>query len=160
MNVACYFCTSALTPARCLAATDLAAVVLPERSHISPHDGGHLVVTVRRHRPSRRHLTSAERAHIDALSLLASDALEHVLGTDWFNFQENGNWEMSHMHLHVYGRSRHATDQPFGEALRFPSRTAQQAWVVAELTDGQVEQLRHHILTSPARDELFPADLL
>lgn len=159
MNPPCYFCTAPLNPARCLAATHLAAVVLPERSHISPHDGGHLVVTVMRHRPSRRDLSAAERAHVDALSLVASDALEHVLGTDWFNFQENGNWGMSHMHLHVYGRSRQATDQPFGEVLRFPSRGALESWVVADLTAVQVKQLRQYIVTSPRRDELFPMDL-
>lgn len=147
-----------LNPDRRLGTTHVAAVVLPERSHISPHDGGHLVVTVRRHQPSRRDLTSVERAHLDALSLVASDALEHVLATDWFNFQENGNWGMSHVHLHVYGRSRQAIDQPFGEALRFPLRAARESWRVADLTGQQVERLRQHIVNSSKYVELIPRE--
>lgn len=100
-------------------------VVVPDRPHISVADGGHLLVVPKRHVRDRRDLTDQEALDIFKGSRIAAEALAAAFGTDWFNFQENGNWSLDgesdpHMHLHVYGRARTAVHQPFGEALRFP----------------------------------------
>lgn len=67
--------------------------------------------------------------------MVGADALGAVFGSEWCNYQENGNWgvdrpERQHMHVHVYGRTVGAVAQPYGEALRFPFRAEIPAWRV------------------------------
>ncbi|MFD4141649.1 MULTISPECIES: hypothetical protein [unclassified Streptomyces] len=91
-------------------------------------------------------LTPVEMLSLEFGSLIASVALKHVLGTDWFNYQENGNWSVEsanrHMHLHVYGRSQGAEVQTYGEALRFPLRAQLDTWNVPSLSREQAADIR------------------
>ncbi|WP_406278179.1 hypothetical protein OHT93_36590 [Streptomyces sp. NBC_00191] len=123
-----------------------AVILLPLRAHIAAKDGGHLVVVPRRHEPSRMRLTPVEMLSMEFGSLIASVALTQVLGTDWFNYQENGNWSVEsadrHMHLHVYGRSKEAEVQTYGEALRFPLRVQLDTWHVPSLSRQQAADIR------------------
>lgn len=140
----CPYCASRPELLTC---TPRAMLCVPIRPHVSPQDGGHLVVAPLRHVRSRLALSEEEMAEIDQLSRIAASALSAVLDVSWFNFQENGNWgldnpEQQHMHLHVYGRSQSAVAQPFGEALRFPARADVGSWSVEHLTHGQVAGLR------------------
>lgn len=139
-----------------LCETEEARVLLPPRPHISPRDGGHLVAIPRRHVRSRRELLVEELVAVDLLTLVAADALEAVFGTAWFNFQENGNWsvdrpERQHMHVHVYGRTSDAVEQPYGEALRFPLRADVPSWRVDAPTDREREKLRRAAAIALAR---------
>jgi diadenosine tetraphosphate (Ap4A) HIT family hydrolase len=123
-----------------LCETEDARVLLPPRPHISPRDGGHLVAVPKRHVRSRRDLSVEVLRSVELLTIVAADALEAAFGTPWFNFQENGNWsldrpERQHMHVHVYGRTTDAVDQPYGEALRFPLRAEVPAWRVVAPTE-------------------------
>lgn len=131
-----------------LCETEEARLFFPPHPHISPSDGGHLVVTPKAHVRSRRELPSQALAAVDLLTVVAADALEAVFGTGWFNFQENGNWgvdhpERQHMHIHVYGRSSDAAEQPFGEALRFPLRHEIVNWQVARPTADDRAELKN-----------------
>lgn len=121
-------------------------MLLPERPHVAPREGGHLVVVPDAHVAERRQMTAAQLISVDLLTMLAADALEAVFGAEWQNYQENGNWQpepsTGHAHVHVYGRRRDAVDQPFGEALRFPSRQERASWRVGSPSLKQVEQLR------------------
>ncbi len=131
-----------------LCETEEARLFFPPHPHISPTDGGHLVVTPKLHVRSRRELHASARSAVDLLTLVAADALESVFGTGWFNFQENGNWgvdhpERQHMHIHVYGRTTDAVEQPFGEALRFPFRNELGDWHVVRPTASDRVELRN-----------------
>lgn len=104
-----------------------ASLVLPNEPHLSPQDGGHLIVVPTRHVGRRREFELDEVLAVHKLAVLAAGALEEVGWADWINFQENGNWSVDsaagvHAHLHVYGRSRGSTTHPFGEPLMLPTR--------------------------------------
>lgn len=123
-----------------------ARILLPHDPHISGRDGGHLIVAPIRHFASRMDASKEEILAVDELSIIAAKALRYVFQTEHFNYQENGNWsvdtpEAQHMHLHVYGRSKNAKDQIFGEALRFPFRSELPSWVVARPSDEEVRKL-------------------
>jgi diadenosine tetraphosphate (Ap4A) HIT family hydrolase len=122
-----------------------ARVLLPDRPHVAPREGGHLVVAPRAHVAERRQMTGAEMVSVDLLTMLAADALDVVFGAEWQNYQENGNWyrdpSAGHAHVHVYGRRRDAVDQPFGEALQFPPYRERENWRVASPDTEQVIQL-------------------
>ena len=139
-----------------LCETEEARVLLPPRPHISARDGGHLVVVPKRHVRSRRDLPAEELLSVELLTMVAADALEAVFGTGWFNFQENGNWslerpERQHMHVHVYGRTTNAVDQPYGEALRFPLRAEVPAWRVTSPSDDERGALKREAASALAR---------
>ena len=139
-----------------LCETEEARVLLPPRPHISPQDGGHLVAIPRRHVRSRRELPVEALHEVELLTMVAADALEAVFGTGWFNYQENGNWslerpERQHMHVHVYGRTADAVDQPWGEALRFPLRVEVPGWRVVAPSDDQRLELKREAARALAR---------
>jgi diadenosine tetraphosphate (Ap4A) HIT family hydrolase len=139
-----------------LCETEEARVLLPPRPHISPQDGGHLVAVPKRHVRSRRDLSAEELLSVELLTMVAADALEAVFGTPWCNFQENGNWSLDrpegqHMHVHVYGRTTVAVDQPYGEALRFPLRAEVPAWRVTSPSDDERGALKREAASALAR---------
>lgn len=142
-----------------LCETEEARVLLPARPHISPRDGGHLVATPKLHVRSRRDLAAETLLSVELLTMVAADALEAVFGATWFNYQENGNWGLDrpagqHMHVHVYGRTTDAVEQPFGEALRFPLRAQVPAWRVVAPTDGERQDLKSEAASALARRRL------
>jgi diadenosine tetraphosphate (Ap4A) HIT family hydrolase len=123
---------------------------VPDKQHVSPNDGGHLLVLPFRHVPSRSYLKPHEIVEMTLLSILAADGLRAVLGAEWVNYQENGNWslehpEIQHLHLHIYGRARGGTVQRFGEALRFPLRAELDEWHIEQLSANQVKSLMEAI---------------
>lgn len=137
-------------------------LIVPERLHIPPSDGGHLIVVPRRHLATRAELSEDEVLDMWRLSLVGARALSAVLSVDWFNYQENGNWtvenpEQRHLHLHVYGRHRDSVSQPFGEALRFPLKNDIVVSQLASYSEEQVNLLRQHALQ--AAREVISAQL-
>jgi diadenosine tetraphosphate (Ap4A) HIT family hydrolase len=138
----CKVCTALREQA--LLSLPSASVLLPGTAHIAPSDGGHLQVAPIAHVPDRRSLSPAELLAVDWGTLLAAEALRRVFGTDWQNYQENGNWGLDseitpHMHVHVYGRKRSSLKQPFGESLRFPPR-AELSHFGEELPDARQQE--------------------
>ena len=131
MKEKCMFCNP--DKGNILKSGKFVKILVPNRLHIKPEDGGHLVVVPNRHIRSRLELTKEEAMEMWEYSLLGSQLLKNILGTEWFNFQENGNWtvdnlEKSHLHLHIYGRSYLSKVQPFGESLRMPLRKELKSW--------------------------------
>jgi diadenosine tetraphosphate (Ap4A) HIT family hydrolase len=152
--MACHSCEP--DDAYVMCETDEARVLMPPRPHISPRDGGHLVAVPKRHVRSRRDLSLDGLLAVELLTLVAADALEAVFGTPWFNFQENGNWglerpERQHMHVHVYGRTTDAGEQPYGEALRFPLRAEVPGWRVVAPTDDERRAVQRAAASALAR---------
>lgn len=122
------------------------SIVVPSKQHISPHDGGHLIALPNRHVEERSRLRPVEMLEIDYLSIVASFSLQRLLNTDWFNFQENGNWsldepEEQHMHMHVYGRKVGSIQQIYGEALSLPLQEDFENWHVEQFSSDQIDQL-------------------
>lgn len=81
------------------------------------------------------------------LSLVAGHLLENLCKSDWFNYQENGNWNLTapktlHIHLHVYGRKKNAKDQLYGESLRFPLKKEIANWKITSFDDKQIKLLK------------------
>lgn len=126
-------------------------LLVPKRMHIKPEDGGHLIVSPLRHLRRRINLSVQELLEIDYLSILSTRLLEVICEIDEVNYQENGNWttalpDIQHLHLHVYGRRKDSTAQPFGEALRFPYKAELENWRVSGFSDAQIDRMKTLIL--------------
>jgi len=129
-----------------------ARILIPERLHVLPEDGGHLIVSPIRHVRNRIMLSENEAKEIWHFSNISAKLLNMLLNVDWYNFQENGNWTVdkpkkSHMHLHIYGRSVDSKNQPYGEALRFPQKSEIDGWNFGEYTEGMRNKLREYAIS-------------
>jgi diadenosine tetraphosphate (Ap4A) HIT family hydrolase len=117
---------------------------LPAKPHIKPHDGGHLMVIPHRSVDERSKLSPFEALELTFLSIVGGKILESQHGAAWINYQENGNWKLDTgketiLHLHVYGRSKTAQSQPYGEALSFPLRRDLETWHVEPYTPAEID---------------------
>jgi diadenosine tetraphosphate (Ap4A) HIT family hydrolase len=98
-----------------------------------------LVVIPDRPVDERSKLSPFEALELTFLSIVAGKLLKRQHGAAWINYQENGNWQLDTgkeriLHLHVYGRSKSAKSQQYGEALSFPLRKDLDAWQVEPYT--------------------------
>ena len=123
----------------------------PDRVLCDRADGGHLVVLPPRPVWDRTALDAAELA---AWSLLVAATGQAMLETlpalrdGCLNYWDAGNWALNeraepagpkqprrdrHLHLHLFGRSRHAChpDWAWGESPRFPAYADAQRWSAA-----------------------------
>lgn len=155
----CKYC--AIEPDRLLLEVSGVTIVAPERRHLAPIDGGHLLVVPKRHVPDRRSLEPTEVLAVELASMICADTLRSVFHADWQNYQENGNWSLgpedqAHMHLHVYGRSKRSVTQPFGEALVFPRSDLLDEWTVAGPSLAEYVAVRRSLeIISSTRYETF-----
>ena len=99
-------------------------VITPAQPHIARHDGGHLIITPKQAVENRTQLTYRQAMELMKLTMVCGEAMQTVMrqhGIDIgrINYQDNGNWRHE-LHVHLYGRARGATLQPYGHALRFP----------------------------------------
>jgi diadenosine tetraphosphate (Ap4A) HIT family hydrolase len=102
------------------------------------------MVIPRRPVDERSKLSPFEALELTFLSILGGKVLKSQHAAVWINYQENGNWMLDTggeliLHLHVYGRSRMAQSQPFGEALSFPLRRDFGLWRVEPYTTAEIE---------------------
>ncbi|MGF1611197.1 MAG: hypothetical protein ACFCUQ_17475 [Kiloniellales bacterium] len=137
----------------------LAFIAIPSKQHVSPADGGHLIVCPIRHVRDRSGLNASELMEVSWLTIFASRLLRDILEVNWFNYQENGNWllrhpEIQHMHIHVYGRSETAKFQKYGESLHFPPSEHLDKWHVEQYSIAQVESLRQSAYKYSRSDEV------
>lgn len=119
-------------------------IYVPSKPHISPKDGGHLMVIPNRIVDERSKLMPVELLEIGFLSIAAGKTLISLNNADWINYQENGNWSLDstkerRLHLHVYGRKKSAKSQPFGESLLFPLKKDLAKWYVEPYNDGEIK---------------------
>lgn len=145
MNDKCSFCEP--LPKHILKTGKCSRILIPERLHVPPEDGGHLIVSPIRHVRNRIMLSEREADEIWRFSIISANLLNLLLRVDWYNFQENGNWTVDnpqkcHMHLHVYGRSADSLNQPFGEALRLPLKSEIENWNFGKYTEAMISKLQ------------------
>ena len=99
-------------------------IVTPEHPHVSRSDGGHLIINPKVPVEDRTQLSREQAIELMKLTMVAGEAMKTVLtqrGIDIgrINYQDNGNWRHE-LHVHLYGRARGATIQPYGHPLAFP----------------------------------------
>ena len=87
-------------------------------------DGGHLIINPKVPVEDRTHLTREQAIELVKLTMVAGAAMKTALGRRGIdlgriNYQDNGNWRHE-LHVHLYGRSRDATIQPWGTFLQIP----------------------------------------
>lgn len=128
-------------------------ITAPGRPHVSRSDGGHLIINPKVTVEDRTRLTRDQAIELVKLTMVAGEAMKDVLtrnGIDIgrINYQDNGNWRHE-LHVHLYGRARAATLQPYGHALSFPP--TKEAFLrdmgdLEPLTADDVAQLRAEIV--------------
>jgi diadenosine tetraphosphate (Ap4A) HIT family hydrolase len=99
-------------------------IVVPERPHVTRSDGGHLIINPKVAVEDRTKLTRDQAVELMKLTMVAGEAMTTVLARRGIpigrmNYQDNGNWRHE-LHVHLYGRSRDATIQPWGTFLQIP----------------------------------------
>lgn len=99
-------------------------IVVPERPHVTRGDGGHLIINPKVAIEDRTKLTRIQAIELVKLTMVAGEAMAAVLTRKGIpigriNYQDNGNWRHE-LHVHLYGRSRNATIQPWGTFLQIP----------------------------------------
>ena len=127
-------------------------IAVPPHPHVSRSDGGHLIIHPKAPVEDRTKLTRDQAVELMKLTMVAGEAMKTVLtqrGIDLgrINYQDNGNWRHA-LHVHLYGRARSATIQPYGHALAFPpTREAfmKEMGDLEPLNQGDVAALRAEI---------------
>ena len=99
-------------------------IVVPERPHVTRSDGGHLIINPKVAVDDRTKLTREQAIELVKLTMVTGEAMTTVLTRRGIpigriNYQDNGNWRHE-LHVHLYGRSRDATVQPWGTFLQIP----------------------------------------
>ena len=99
-------------------------ITTPEKPHVSRTDGGHLIIDPKSSVLDRTELDVKRAIELMKLTMVAGEAMKTVLtrsGVDIgrINYQDNGNWRHE-LHVHLYGRARGATLQPWGHFLTIP----------------------------------------
>lgn len=99
-------------------------IVVIDHPHVSRSDGGHLVINPKVAVEDRTKLTREQAIELTKLTMVAGEAMKTVLtrrgiAIGRINYQDNGNWR-EELHVHLYGRARDATLQPYGHSLAFP----------------------------------------
>jgi diadenosine tetraphosphate (Ap4A) HIT family hydrolase len=101
-----------------------------QRPHISRTDGGHIFISPKVRILDRTLLSPKYAIEMMRLTMIAGEAMTTALNKNGINierinYQDNGNWgvfkpEGTSLHIHLYGRSKSAVTQKYGEALNFP----------------------------------------
>ena len=99
-------------------------IVVPERPHVTRADGGHLIINPKVALEDRTKLSREQAVELVKLTMAVGEAMKTVLTRKGIpigriNYQDNGNWRHE-LHVHLYGRSRNATIQPWGTFLQIP----------------------------------------
>jgi diadenosine tetraphosphate (Ap4A) HIT family hydrolase len=99
-------------------------IVVPARPHVTRSDGGHLIINPKVAVEDRTRLTRDQAVELVKLTMVAGEAMTSVLTRKGIpigriNYNDNGNWRHE-LHVHLYGRSREATIQPWGTFLQIP----------------------------------------
>lgn len=103
---------------------------------VSRTDGGHIRIRVKDESiPDRTKLQPKQAIELIRLTMLVGEAMEQGMNKQGIpvvkiNYEELGNWAYKpngghpFLHIHIFGRSRDATRQPFPEAVSLPDRSS------------------------------------
>lgn len=116
--------------------TKFVRVFVPKRPHTHAEYGGHLVIQTLEPHAFRSEFSEDERGEVMVLSQAVEALMTQMLGAQFCNLQDNGNWaflpggsNQRRCHLHVYGRSPREDQydgpgrQRWGMSLDFPHPT-------------------------------------
>jgi diadenosine tetraphosphate (Ap4A) HIT family hydrolase len=127
-------------------------IIAPERSHVTRGDGGHVVINPKLAIEDRTKLDRDRAIELMKLTMVAGEAMTTVLTRKGIeigrmNYQDNGNWRHE-LHVHLYGRARNATIQPWGTFLQLPptrERFNAEMGNLEPLNAGDITELRSEI---------------
>jgi diadenosine tetraphosphate (Ap4A) HIT family hydrolase len=99
---------------------------------VDRNDGGHVTINPKQKISTRQELSAMQAIELMRLTVVVGKAMEKVMKTNGvaigrINYHDNGNWSVNKpggptMHIHLYGRAKNATSQPYGQSLNFPHR--------------------------------------
>lgn len=103
-------------------------VLSHDQPHVARGDGGHIVINPKVAVADRTQLTREQAIELVKLTMVCGEAMTTVLTRKGItigriNYQDNGNWRHE-LHVHLYGRARNATRQPWGTFLQLPPTKA------------------------------------
>ena len=131
-------------------------VIVNNKPHISREDGGHLrIKSKEKYFESRTDLSPEEAKEVMRLTMLIGEAMingmkNRGVNIERINYQDNGNWpylkgNKPSFHIHLYGRVRNCTRQPFGESLYFPNPNDEYYNDLIPLDDEDIEAIQKQI---------------
>ncbi len=137
-------------------------VEAPDRPHVNRADGGHIKIKPKVRYTDRQELAPYQAIELMRLTMVVGEAMGIVLnkkGIDFgrINYQDNGNWsvfkpEGPYLHVHLYGRSKNAEIQKYGDALNFPHRETGFYDGYEPLTEDDISELQAEIETLMAQE--------
>ena len=135
--------------------TETFIVETPDKPHVSRADGGHIKIKPKTRYVDRQELSPKQAIELTRLTMVVGEAMRTVLnkkGIDIgrINYQDNGNWSVfkpkgPYLHVHLYGRSKNASIQKYGDALEFPHRETGFYDGNEPLTEDDVAEIRVEI---------------
>ncbi len=107
---------------------------VPTKPHVPRLDGGHIWIRAKeKYFESRADFEPKVAIEIMRMTMILGEAMitgmkNRGIEIERINYQENGNWayqdgRIPTFHIHLYGRTRNAKTQVFGEALVFPNKS-------------------------------------
>lgn len=131
-------------------------VLSPNPPHIPRADGGHLCINGKTDVESRTDLSPKLATEVMRLTMLIGEAMQRGMknrGVDIgrINYQDNGNWAFQNggnksvFHIHLYGRTRDAKTQTWGEALVFPNKATGFYDAFEPFNDGDLQEIQAQI---------------
>lgn len=122
----------------------------PQVPHNARRDGGHIIISPRVSVATRQELSPQAQVEFAWLASIVGEAFLSAMnkrGVDIarINYQDNGNYKPS-LHLHLYGRARSATKQPFGSPF-VVYREDSDKWKDNEpLSEGDIQEISAEII--------------
>lgn len=100
---------------------------------VSREDGGHIRIRIKDETiHDRTKLSSKQAIELMRLTMLVGEAMQLAMNKRGIpvvkiNYEELGNWAFKPggsplLHVHIFGRAKNATKQPFPEAVSLPDR--------------------------------------
>lgn len=92
-----------------------------EQPEVDRLDGGHIKINPKVKVVDRTELSPQLAIELMRLTIVAGKALvkgmkKQGVSIGRINYQDNGNWKPE-LHIHLYGRATHATQQKFGDPI-------------------------------------------
>jgi len=132
------------------------SIITLQTPHVDREDGGHVVIVLKTSDCTKLSDLNLDLARkLSVLSVIAGKSMERSLSEngvdiDLINYQVNGNWSVNEpkrdpLHMHLYGRSKSAKRQTYGEALFLPLPSTGFYNNVAGLNQSDIEKMRKYI---------------
>ncbi|MCI8759527.1 MAG: hypothetical protein HFJ34_00050 [Clostridia bacterium] len=129
---------------------------VPIKPHIPREDGGHIWIRPKKFFCDRTKFDVRDAIEMMRLSMIAGEAMQRGMEQrgihiERINYQENGNWSYLEgvkpsFHLHLYGRTKNAKSQKWGEALYFPNPTSEFYHDFEPFNDEDIQVIKNEIL--------------